>query len=225
EELKKLDKTNKLRVIQADVSKEEDCKKFIDFCISQFGGIDILVNNAGISMRSLFQDTDLQTLKELMDTNFWGSVYCTKYALPSIIQRKGSLAGVSSIAGYRGLPGRSGYSASKFALNGWLEALRTELLHSGVNVLWVAPGFTASNIRNAALNEAAKPQGQSPLDESKLMTPDECARHIIKAIEKRKRNLVLTSTGKQTVFMNKYFPSLSDKLVYNFFFKNGKLVK
>ena len=197
----------------ADVSKEEDCKNFINSAIEKFGGIDILINNAGISMRALFKDTDLATLKNVMDINFWGTVYCTKFALNSIIARKGTIVGVSSIAGYRGLPGRSGYSASKHAVNGWLEALRTELLETGVNVMWVCPGFTTSNIRNAALNKDAKPQGESPMDEGKMMSAEECARHILHAIEKRKRTLVLTFNGKQTVFMNKFFPNLADKLV------------
>ncbi len=209
----------------ADVSKEEDCKNFIETTIQKFNRIDILINNAGISMRALFKDTDLTTLKKVMDINFWGSVYCTKFALNSIIENKGTITGMSSVAGYRGLPGRSGYSASKFALNGWLEALRTELLDTGVNVMWVCPGFTQSNIRNAALDKNAKPQGESPLKEEKLMTAEECAQHIVKAIEKRKRTLVLTFTGKETVFMNKFFPSLTDKLTRKFFFKNGELIK
>ena len=214
-----------LFTVVADVSKQDDCKKFIELTIQKFGGIDILINNAGISMRALFKDTDLTTLKNVMDINFWGSVYCTKYAVDSIMERKGSIVSVSSVAGFRGMPGRSGYSASKFALNGWMEALRTELLESGVNVLWVCPGFTTSNIRNVALNQSAQPQGESPMDESKLMSAEECATHIIKAIEKRKRTLVLTFKGKQAVFMNKFFPSLADKLVRNFFFKDGQLVK
>jgi short-subunit dehydrogenase len=214
-----------LLAIVADVSKEEDCKNFIDKTIQEFGKIDILINNAGISMRALFKDTELSTLKKLMDINFWGTVYCTKFALDTILKNKGTIVGVSSVAGYRGLPGRSGYSASKFAVNGWLEALRTELLETGVNVMWVCPGFTKSNIRNAALNKDAKPQGESPLNESKLMTAEECAQHIIEAIAKRKRTLVLTFTGKQTVFMNRFFPALTDKLTRKFFFKDGKLVK
>ena len=176
-------------------------------------------------MRALFKDTELDTLRTLMDVNFWGTVYCTKYALDAVLKNKGSIVGVSSIAGYRGLPGRSGYSASKFAVNGWLEALRTELLETGVNVMWVCPGFTKSNIRNVALNKDAKPQGESPLNESKLMTSEECAQHIINSIAKRKRTLVLTMTGKETVFLNKFFPALADKLTRKFFFKNGVLVK
>ncbi len=214
-----------LHTIVADVSVEEDCKKFIETTIETFGHIDVLINNAGISMRALVKDTDINTLRKVMDINFWGTVYCTRFALDSIIQNKGTIVGVSSIAGYRGLPGRSGYSASKHALNGWLEALRTELLESGVNVMWVSPGFTTSNIRNSALDKDAKPHGESPMDEGKMMSADECAQHIAKAIAKRKRTLVLTFTGKRTIFMNKFFPAWADRLVKKHFFKNGELVK
>ena len=209
----------------ADVSKEVDCKSFIDNIITTYGTIDILINNAGISMRSLVADVELETLRKVMDINFWGTVYCTKFCLPHITKNKGTIVGVSSIAGYRGLPGRSGYSASKFAVNGWLESLRTELLNTGVNVMWVCPGFTSSNIRNAALNKDGNAQGESPMDEGKMMPSDECALHIANAIEKRKRTIVLTFTGKETVFLNRFFPALADKLVNKFFFKNGVLVK
>lgn len=208
-----------------DVSKEIDCKGFINAVIKEFGTIDILINNAGVSMRALVQDVDLDTIRRVMDINFWGTVYCTKFALDHIVKNKGTIVGVSSIAGYRGLPGRSGYSASKYAVNGWLEALRTELLESGTNVMWVCPGFTSSNIRNAALNSKGESQGESPMDEGAMMSSDECATHIAHAIEKRKRTLVLTFTGKRAVFMNKFFPSLADKLVRKFFFKNNELVK
>lgn len=214
-----------LLIHTADVSKEADCRNFIDEVIRSFGSIDILINNAGISMRSLVSEVELDTLRKVMDINFWGTVYCTKIALPYIQANKGTIVGISSIAGYRGLPGRSGYSASKFAVNGWLEALRTELLGSGTNVMWVCPGFTTSNIRNVALNKAGKSQGESPMDEGKMMSAEACAGHIMKAIEKRKRSLVLTLNGKQTVFLNRFLPSLADKLVKKFFFKNGELVK
>jgi len=214
-----------IHTVLADVSIENDCRHFIESTIKVFGGIDILINNAGVSMRGLMKETEVDVIRKVMEINFFGSVYCTKFALNSIVERKGSIIGVSSIAGYRGLPGRSGYSASKFALQGWLEALRTELLEDGVHVMWVCPGFTASNIRNAALNEKGAAHGESPLNEKKLATPEEVAADILKAIRKRKRTLVLTFTGKQTVFMNKFFPGWSDKLVRNFFFKDGKLVK
>jgi short-subunit dehydrogenase len=214
-----------LHTMVCDVSHEEECKRFIQSTVETFGSIDILINNAGISMHSLFDDADTEVIRRMMDVNFMGSVYCTKEALPYIIEQKGTIVGVSSTAGYRGLPGRSGYSASKFALQGWLESLRTELWDSGVHVMWVSPGFTASNIRNAALNSHGIGQGKSPMDESKMMSAETCARYILSAIEKRKRVLVLTFTGKLTVFLNKFFPSLADKLVHRHYFKNGELVK
>ena len=117
-----------LLALSSDISNQADCKKLVEQALIVFGTIDILINNAGISMRALFNETDLETIHRVMDINFWGSVYCTKYALPYILKNKGTVAAISSIAGYRGLPGRSGYSASKFALQGWMEALRTELL-------------------------------------------------------------------------------------------------
>ncbi|HVY74773.1 MAG TPA: SDR family oxidoreductase [Puia sp.] len=208
-----------------DVSHEEECRRFIKSTIDTFGSIDILINNAGISMRSLFDDADTDVIRRLMDVNFMGAVYCTKYALPYIIKQRGTVVGISSTAGYRGLPGRSGYSASKFALQGWLESLRTELLKTGVHVMWVSPGFTSSNIRNAALDSHGQAQGESPMEESKLMSADDCARYILRAIAKRKRELVLTFTGKLTVFLNKLFPSLTDRLVHRFYFKHGELTK
>jgi short-subunit dehydrogenase len=214
-----------LHTIVADVSNYNDCKNFIDTTIQVFGGIDILINNAGISMRALLKDLEVEVIQKVMAVNFSGTLYCTKLALDSIIARKGTIVGVSSIAGFRGLPGRSGYSASKFAMNGFLEALRTELMDSGVNVMWVCPGFTSSNIRNAALNNKGQSQGESPMDEEKMMSSEKCAGLILKAVEKRKRTLVLTFTGKRTVFMNKFFASLADTLVKKFFFKNGELVR
>ncbi len=214
-----------LHTVVCDVSKETDCKRFIDSTVDTFGGIDILINNAGISMRALVSETEIDVIRKVMDINFFGAVYCTKFAMPSIIERKGMIVGVSSIAGYRGLPGRSGYSASKFALQGWLESLKTELMEKEVHVMWVCPGFTTSNIRNSALARDGSAQGESPMDEDKMMSAAECARHIMHAIEKKKRTLVLTFTGKRTVFMNKYFPGLADKFAHKFFFKDGKLVK
>lgn len=214
-----------LMIQAADVSKELDCKKFIEAVIETFGTIDILVNNAGISMRSLFADVELDTLRKVMDVNFWGTVNCTKFALPYILANKGSVVAVSSVAGYRGLPGRTGYNASKFAIQGFMESLRTELINSGVNVMWVCPGFTASNIRSAALTKDGTPQGFTTFKEGTLMTAEECAAITITAIAKRKRTVVYTFDDKRTIWLNKLFPSLTDKLVRRFFYKKGELVK
>lgn len=206
---------SKVLTVKTDVAIEEDCKQLIKKAVEHFGKLDILINNAGISMRAIFEDVDLEVLKSLMDTNFWGTAYCTKYALPYLLQQKGSVAGVSSVAGYKGLPGRSGYSASKFAMHGFLEVLRIENMKKGLHVLIACPGFTASNIRNVALSKDGSPQGESPRNEGEMMTAEETALRIANAIARRKRNITLTSQGKFTVLLNKFFPALMDKIVYN----------
>ena len=203
--------------VQTDVSVEHECRNLIEKAIEKYGRIDIMLNNAGISMRALFQDVDLSVIKQVMDINFWGTVYCTKFALPKIIESKGSVVGISSIAGYKGLPGRTGYSASKFAMHGFLESLRIELLNKSVHVLLACPGFTASNIRNAALNAKGDSQGESPMNEGKIMSSEEVAEAIYKAVDNRKRDLILTSQGKMTVLANKFLPGFVDKKVFNHF--------
>ena len=201
--------------VVTDVGIEEECKRLIKSAISKFGRIDVLVNNAGISMRASFSDLDISVLKKVMDVNFWGTVYCTRYAISSIIQNKGSIVGVSSIAGYKGLPGRTGYSSSKFAMHGFLEALRIENMKHGLHVLIACPGFTASNIRNTALAADGSSQGETPRDEQKMMQPEEVAMRIVSAVKGRKDRLTLTFSGKLTVLLNKFFPKWVDKLVYN----------
>ena len=214
DQCKQLHQADVLTVV-TDVSKEHDCKALVETTVQRYNRIDILINNAGISMRALFNDLHLDVIRQVMDINFWGTVYCTKYALPHLLKSKGSVVGVSSIAGYKGLPGRTGYSASKFAMQGFLEALRVENLQKGLHVLVACPGFTASNIRNTALSASGNVQGESPRDESKMMTAEEVAGHIMNAVEKRKRTLVLTSQGKMTVWLNKFFPGFMDKQVFN----------
>jgi short-subunit dehydrogenase len=206
----------KVLLQQTDVSIEADCKRLINATVERFGKIDILVNNAGISMRAIFEEVELDVLRKLMDVNFWGTVYCTKYALPYLLQTKGSLVGIISIAGYIGLPGRSGYSASKFAMRGFLDTVRTENLKKGLHVLVAAPGFTASEVRKTALTASGSQQGETPRNEEKMMSAEECARHIVHAVQKRKRQLILTFIeGKLSVFLSKFFPTLIDRLTFN----------
>ena len=207
--------SNQVLPIVADVSIEADCKRVMEETINKFGRIDILINNAGISMRALFEDLNLDVIRKVMDTNFWGAVYCTKYALPSILKNKGSVVGVSSIAGKKGLPGRTGYSSSKFALEGFLDALRTENIKKGLHVLVACPGFTASRIRQTALAADGQTQGESPRDEQKMMSAEQVADEIFIAIKNRKRDLILTFNGKLTVFLSKIIPAWLDQIVYN----------
>jgi len=202
-------------IFQADVSLESDNRLMVEEALRLFGQIDVLINNAGISMRALFEEFDLEAFKKVMDINFYGAMYATKNALPHIIKSKGSIVGISSINGKRSSPARSAYSASKFAMEGFLEALRTEVMKRGVHVLVASPGFTASNIRKRSLTKDGTPQGDSPRKEQEMMTSEEVADRIYKAVVNRKRDLVLTTKGNLAVWINKWWPTLADKIVYN----------
>jgi short-subunit dehydrogenase len=201
--------------VKTDVTAETDCKNLINDTVKTFGGIDVLINNAGLSMRANFLDVDLIVLKKLMDVNFWGTVFCTKHALPYLIENKGSLVGISSVAGLHGLPGRTGYSASKSAMQGFMDTIRVENLKNGLHVMEVIPGFVATNVRNTALVADGSAQGESPREEEKMMQPDELAAKIVRGIEKRKRRLATSYEGKLTPLLKLLYPSLLDKLYFN----------
>lgn len=207
--------------LQADVSVEEDVARMMERTVAAFGQIDILLNNAGISMRALFADLNLDVIRQVMDINFYGTVYATKYALPHLLKTKGSVVGISSIAGYRGLPGRTGYTASKAAMQGFLEALRTEMIPHGVHVLVACPGYTTSNIRNTALVADGRQQGETPLEESKLMSSEAVAEKILQATLRRRRDIIMTTQGKMTVFLNKWIPGVMDKVVLRYIQREG----
>ncbi len=197
-----------------DVTSESDCKQLVEKCVNVFGTVDILINNAGLSMRATFMDVDLDVIRRLMDVNFWGTVYCTKYALPYLVENKGSLVGVSSVAGFHGLPARTGYSASKFAMHGLLETIRIENLKKGLHVMIIAPGFTATEIRKKALLADGSPQGMTPKKEEKLMSPEYVARFILKGIKKKKRNKILTWQGRITALFQRILPEQIDAAYY-----------
>ena len=208
-----------------DVRKKEDCKNLIDKCITEFGRINVLINNAGISMRALFNESDLEIIEKVMNTNFWGTVFCTKYALPYLLQSNGSLVGVSSIAGHIGLPERSAYSASKFAMNGFLESIRSENMENNLHVLIACPGFTASNIRKVALTKDGTPQKESPRNEQKMMTAEKVAKNIIWSIDCKKDTLILSTNGRLAVWLNRFFPKLAKRLVFDHFKKEKRSQK
>ena len=200
--------------VKTDVSVESDCRNLIEQTVKRFGRIDILINNAGISMRAMFRDLDLNVIRRLMDVNFWGTVYCTKYALPFLLESKGSVVGVISTAGYKGLPGRTGYSASKFAINGFLDTLRSEHLYDGLHVMIYAPGFTESNIRKTALLADGSQQGETPREEGKMMSSRRVAEIMLNHIRKRSRRATLTFTGKLLLVLTRLFPTITDHMEY-----------
>ncbi len=213
--------SSRVLCVKTDVSVEDDCRNLIEETVARFGKIDILVNNAGLSMRAMFKDMDLSVIKKLMDVNFWGTVYCTKYALPYLLDVKGQVVGVISVAGYSALPARSGYSSSKYAIRGFLDTIRIEHLKDGLNVLVFAPGYTDSNVRKAALTADGSPQGETPLNEERLMSAEDCARFLARALARRRSEMILSGLGKATVWVHKNFPRLIDKLTYSFIAKEA----
>ena len=199
--------------IITDVRKIDDCQDLINKTVEKYGKIDILINNAGISMRASFEEINLSVIKDLMDTNFYGAVYCTKFALPYLLKQKGTVIGISSISGLTPLPGRTGYCASKYAMDGFLNTLRLENKKNGLNVLVVHPGFTNSNIRNIALNKNGKPQKETPRNEEEMMSAERVAQIITKATLKRERDLILTPQGRLVVWLHKNFPGITDRII------------
>ena len=202
-------------IVCADVSIEADCKRAIDETVRHFGDLHLLINNAGFTMRALFGEVDLAVMHRIMDVNFWGAVHCTHYAMPLLLKNKGSVVGISSVAGYKGLPTRSGYSASKFALEGFLETLRIENLKTGLHVLIARPGFTATNIRNTMVDAQGKAQGVSHKDEAESLSPEKVAIGIFNAVKNRKAYMLMSRTAVLTFWLNKFFPKWVDKLVFD----------
>ena len=186
-------------VLPTDVSLEPDCRALVAATAQRFGQIDILINNAGMSAQALFDQVkadDLAWYEQLMRVNLWGSVWCTHAALPYLKQSRGSIVAVSSLAGLFGVPGRTAYSASKFALTGFFEALRAELITAGVSVTTAYPGVVATQIRHHGLNAAGQTAGSSGLKEDNAMSVEECARLILQGLQSRQREVVMTAKGK-----------------------------
>ena len=186
-------------VVAADLAQEPACRDLIAAAVARFGRIDALINNAGISAQALFGDVQAENLgwyEQLMRINFWGSVWCTHAALPFLKQSRGSIVAVASLAGLIGVPGRTAYSASKFAMAGFFEALRAELKNAGVSVTTAYPGVVATRIRHHGLNAAGLAAGSSGLREEKAMRVEVCAQLILQAMDKREREVVMTISGK-----------------------------
>jgi short-subunit dehydrogenase len=200
--------------VPTDVTQPDACQHLIETAVATFGQIDSLVNNAGISMLSRFDRvTDLSIFEQVMRVNYLGAVYCTHFALPYLKTSQGLLVAISSLSGKTGVPTRSGYVASKYAMQGFFDTLRIELQGTGVDVLVVSPGFVATDIRQRALGGDGQPLGQSPRDESQgNMSVDECVRQIVGAMERRKREHVMTLKGKITPWMKLIMPGVVDRI-------------
>ena len=201
--------------VAMDVSHEAQCRSLVERAFVQFGRIDVLVNNAGVSAQALFSEVKAQDLpwyEDLMRVNFWGALWCTHAALPHLRQSHGRIVAVASLAGLVGVPGRTAYSATKFAMTGFFEALRAELKGAGVSVTTAYPGVVATQIRYRGLNARGEAAGSSGLKEDDAMSVEECARLIIEGMERRDREVVMTAKGKLGRFMKLLAPGVVEKM-------------
>lgn len=200
-------------VVPTDVSQQAQCQALVAAALDRFGRIDILINNAGRSAHALFEEVrDLAWYEELMRINLWGSVWCTHAALPHLKRSRGSIVAVSSLAGLIGVPGRTAYSATKFAMGGFFEALRAELKPAGVSVTLAYPGVVATQIRHRGFNAAGGELGKSSLKEDKAMPVEECAGLIIDAMRRRRREVVMSAKGKLGRLMKLILPGLVENM-------------
>ena len=200
--------------VPTDVSQPEDCKRLVAEAMAAFGAVDILINNAGIAAIAPFEQMqDLSIFEKIMQVNYLGAVYCTHYALPHLQASRGLLVAISSLTGKTAVPTRSGYVASKHAMQGFFDTLRIEQRDRGVDVLVVSPGFVATDIRKRAFGVDGRPLGISHRDESKNTMPVEaCARQIVEAMKRRQRELVMTLKGKATPWLKLIAPGLVDRI-------------
>ncbi|MDA8134343.1 MAG: SDR family oxidoreductase [Desulfobacteraceae bacterium] len=205
--------------LPCDITQEDSCKAAMDEVLNQFGRIDILFNNAGTTQRGLFEKTEIQVFKKVMDVNFFGALYCTKAALPALIKAKGIIIVNESIAGVAPLLGRTGYSASKHALHGMFTSLRCELRHKGVHVMIVCPGFIRTNLQTRALGCDGGIATHEQTTVGREDTPENAARQILEGIEKKKTMLVLTFMGKLGYLVSRLFPDLYERLMTSRFKK------
>ncbi|RSZ60345.1 SDR family oxidoreductase [Massilia atriviolacea] len=199
--------------VPTDVSVQAECIALVDAAVARFGRIDALINNAGRSAHALFEDVrDLGWYEDLMRVNLWGSVWCTHAALAHLKAARGSIVAVSSLAGLVGVPGRTAYAATKFAMAGFFEALRAELKGAGVSVTTAYPGVVATQIRHHGYNAAGQQLGKSLLKEEGAMSVEECARLIIDGMEGRRRDVVMTAKGKAGRFLKLVAPGLVEDM-------------
>ena len=199
--------------VRTDVGVETDCKSLIEQAFARFGRIDILVNNAGVSGHALFEDvTDFKWYEDMMRINFFGSLWCTQHALPHLKKTRGLIVGVSSLAGKIGVPGRTAYSPSKFAMAGFFEALRTELRSAGVDVTMIYPGVVATKIRYHGYGADGKAAGKSGLEEKGAMSIEECVNQMLAAMASRKRELVMTVKARIGLWLKLIAPKKADDM-------------
>lgn len=200
-------------VVPTDVTDEDECRELVERAVAEYGRIDTLINNAGLSMWMKFEDVeDLDSLEYLMRVNFFGSMYCTYYALPYLKQTRGRIVAVASVAARTGIPTRTGYSASKHAMVGFFESLRIEVEDDGISVTIAFPDFVASGMHTRSLGADGKPLGHNPLQVDKIMTSETCARLIIEGAAARKRQVIMSNRSRFGQWLKLIAPGRVDRI-------------
>lgn len=199
--------------VPTDVTDPAQCEAMIHKAVERFGGIDILILNAGATMWSRFDELeDLSILERIMAVNYFGAVYCTRPALPWLKRSRGQIVAVASLAGLTGVPCRSGYCATKHAMVGFFDSLRIELADDGVAVTVIAPDFVVSEIHRRALGPDGRPLGETPMQESRIMTAERCAELIVAATTRRQRLLITSLRGRLGRWIKLVWPGLIDRI-------------
>jgi NAD(P)-dependent dehydrogenase (short-subunit alcohol dehydrogenase family) len=200
-------------VVPTDVTVQEQCRALIATAAATYGRIDALINNAGRSAHAMFDEVqDLGWYEDLMRVNLWGAVWCTHAALPWLKASHGRLVAVSSLAGLVGVPGRSAYGATKFAMSGFFESLRAELKPHQVSVTIAYPGVVATRIRHRGYNAAGGELGHSSLKEEHAMSVAECSGLILDGMQRRRREVVMTAKGKLGRWLKLLAPGIVERL-------------
>ncbi len=199
--------------VPTDVTDEAECRALIDRAVAEYGRIDTLINNAGLSMWMKLEEVeDLSTLEYLMRVNYFGSLYCTYYALPYLKKTRGRIVGVASVAARTGVPTRTGYAASKHALVGFLESLRIEVEDDGISVTISYPDFVGSGMHTRSLGADGQPLGHNPLQLDKVMTSEECARRTLAGAAARRRQVVMSTRSRVGQWLKLIAPGQVDKI-------------
>jgi NAD(P)-dependent dehydrogenase (short-subunit alcohol dehydrogenase family) len=199
--------------IQCDVTDADACARAVDRVVGEFGRLDVLVNNAGMSHRSGFATTDLGVIRRVMEVNFFGAVNCTKAALPHVVARRGLIIAVSSVAGYTPLIARTGYAASKHAMHGFFDSLRTELAPAGVDVMMVCPSFIATQIARNAIGGDGQPVRHAQVTVGRPLTPDDAAAMIFAGAERGRRQIFIGRTARTAWHLSRFAPRLYERIM------------
>lgn len=199
--------------VVCDITDLADCDRAFQEVRTDLGPIDVLINNAGLTHRSAFADTDLEVYRRVMEVNYFGALHCTKAALEDLIAQRGLIVTMSSIAGIAPLLGRTGYSGSKHALHGLFGSLRSELAPTGVGVLLVCPGFTATDFRFRALGADGRVTKHPQSSVGRMATPEQVAAAVVAAARRNREVLVLSAAGKATRWLMAFSPRLYGRLM------------